>query len=254
MVFALLYVLIGTLLSCYLWKKRVINRIIVLIIAGTSTLAGFVFLVPLMPVEFYGLITIISGQQTLTPAAIGIALILTITLLSGRIFCAHLCPLGTIQELVYAIPGKKIHFVNPQIFEVIRVLFVIIFLISALYAINVISFFGVYDFFAMKISAWFLVMVLILLVAVQIYRPICRAICPFGLIFSVLAHFGLYKLQQTQSCTNCRKCEKICPVDAAYNKISKRECYLCGKCVEVCPVDAIQFNIGRKETIRYPYK
>ena len=52
----------------------------------------------------------------------------------------------------------------------------------------------------------------------------------------------------TEKCTGCSLCVKVCPFDAMHLVNEKAEadekCTLCGACVKVCPVDAI--NIERK--------
>ncbi|MHA2426732.1 MAG: FAD-binding protein [Candidatus Hermodarchaeia archaeon] len=52
----------------------------------------------------------------------------------------------------------------------------------------------------------------------------------------------------TEKCTGCGLCVKVCPFDAMHLINEKAEadekCTLCGACVKVCPVDAI--NIERK--------
>ncbi len=49
----------------------------------------------------------------------------------------------------------------------------------------------------------------------------------------------------TESCTGCEKCVKVCPVDALYMeegvaKLKEELCISCSACVTACPVDAIE--------------
>jgi len=70
---------------------------------------------------------------------------------------------------------------------------------------------------------------------VFLYRPVCRILCPFGVLFSVFAEFSLFRLRRTDACISCRKCENVCPAGTARAEDPKRECYLCGRCIDTCP-------------------
>ncbi|MDD1715721.1 MAG: 4Fe-4S binding protein, partial [Methanolinea sp.] len=107
---------------------------------------------------------------------------------------------------------------------------------AALFTVNLVEYIGVYDFFSFTLSAGFLFFLLLLALSVVLYRPVCRGICPFGLLFSIPAHFSRYRLIGTRECIRCKKCEKACPTHAAGPDTSKRECYLCARCTAACPV------------------
>jgi polyferredoxin len=105
---------------------------------------------------------------------------------------------------------------------------------------------GIYEFFSLTLSVGLFVFLLFLTLSVVLYRPVCRGICPFGLIFSIPAHFSLSRLRRTDACINCRKCEKACPAHVAGRDASKRECYLCARCTAACPVQgALVYGQGK---------
>ncbi len=240
--FALLYMAAGTPLALYLWWSNAMDRRVVLGLAGISSLAGFVFLAPIMPAEFNGLAGIFLGGQTLTPAILGIGFVLALAVLSGRVFCAHLCPVGAIQELAYALPGKKI--IATRAPEVIRLGIFLAAVVAAAYSVNLVGLTGIYDFFSLTVTAGFFVAAGLLMTGIFLYRPVCRLLCPFGVLFAALSLFPFRKMQRTGACISCGKCEKACPTGAAGEGASKRECYLCGRCGEVCPADAIRMTPG----------
>lgn len=248
--YALCYIGSGTLLAAYLWYSGVMTRQILLLVTGLSTLTGFVFVAPIMPMELGGIINVITGASALNVGIIVICTIIALTLVPGRIFCGQICPVGSLQELAYAVPVTKIVIRRTTILEIIRLVFFIATAIAAVYFIDLMAFTGLYDLFSLTISAGLVVAWGIVLLSVYLYRPVCRIICPFGVIFSQLAEFSSFRLRRTETCINCKKCEKTCPANTAGKRDSKGECYLCGRCTEICPTKgALKYNLqdnGRK--------
>jgi polyferredoxin len=212
------------------------TRKIVLLAAVTGTFAGFVFLSPIMPMELGGIINAASGVSALTCGVIIICAVTAGALVVGRTFCGTICPVGLLQELVYTAPVKKIIIQHPRILELIRLAVFAFIVIAAISLVDLMAFTGLYDLFSLTFSAGFAVAAGIVLISVVIYRPICRIICPFGVLFSLFAQFSWFRLRRTDTCINCRKCERNCPTLTAGTNDSKRECYLCGRCTGVCPV------------------
>jgi len=235
--FAVLYMITGTTLTAYLWKSGNISRNISRIIILLSALTGFVFLAPLMPMEFTGMVHLALGTQALTPGILGILVVLILAFIAGRSFCAHICPVGSVQELASDIPLKKIDISRTRILEMIRFGIFIAIVAAGLYFINLMEYTGIYDFFSLTLTAGFFIFAALLGLSVLIYRPVCRIVCPFGVLFSLAGHFSRNLLVRTGACINCKKCEKTCPAHCAEKGASKRECYLCGRCTKICPVN-----------------
>ena len=234
--YALIYMGIGTLLTAYLWFKGVMTRKIVLLAAVLGILAGFVFLAPIMPMELGGIINVISGASALTYGVVVISTVIALALVVGRTFCGTICPVGLLQELVYAMPVKKIVIQHTQVLELIRLAVFAVTVISAFYLIDLMSFTGLYDLFSLTISAGFAIAGSIILVSVFLYRPICRIICPFGYSSPSLrnsAGSGCGAMRPASTAGNVRKPALPLPQE---RHDSKRECYLCGRCTGVCPV------------------
>lgn len=234
--FALIYMLAGVPLVAYLWKTGNMDHTTALLVLALSTMAGFVFLSPIMPMEFIGLIRLATGSGLLVPGIIGILIVLAISLLVGRMFCGHICPVGSIQELTSHAPLKKIDIRNTIVPEIIRFIVFIVVVAGGVYLIDLMAYTGVYDFFSLTLTAGLFVFAALLVLSAFLYRPVCRFLCPYGLLFSLLSHVSRYRLKRTEKCIQCRKCEKVCPVHVAEAGASKRECYLCGRCTEACPV------------------
>jgi len=235
-VYALTCMGIGTVLAAYLWHTGVMTRKVVLLAAGLGTITGFVFLAPIMPLELGGIINVLSGASALTYGVVIICSVIVLALVTGRTFCGTLCPVGLLQELLSAVPVKKIVILDTRVPEGIRLAVFAVTSVAAFYLIDLMSFTGLYDLFSLTISAGLAAALGILLVSVFLYRPICRIICPFGVLFSLFAEFSWFRLRRTETCISCRKCEKTCPTRSAGPDDSKRECYLCGRCTAVCPV------------------
>jgi len=236
--FALVYMAAGSVLVGYLWYSRVMTRRLVLLAALQSTLCGFVFVAPIMPQEIGGLVNAATGVSAITPGIVAICAVIGLALVFGRTFCASICPVGSVQELAYALPVKKYVIRNRRLAEAIRLVVFVAAVVAALYLVDLMEYTGLYDLFALTVSALAVVALGIVVLSVFVYRPVCRLLCPFGVLFSLAAQFGRFRLHRTDSCISCRKCEKACPASTAGKDDPKRECYLCGRCTEVCPKDS----------------
>ena len=121
-------------------------------------------------------------------------------------------------------------------FMLIRAGFFIVFLLMAfLLSASFLAYFGIRDFFYLVFTAGTVVFIGVLLLSMTFYRPFCRLICPYAVLLSLGAWKGLFKLQRTDACIECKKCEKACPTDEAKREDGKAECYLCGRCTDICP-------------------
>jgi len=234
--YALTYMGIGTLLAAYLWHTGVMTRKVVLFAATLGTITGFVFLAPIMPLELGGIINVLSGASALSYGVVIICSVIVLALVTGRTFCGTICPVGLLQELLSAVPVKKIVIQDTRVTEGIRLAVFAVTSVAAFSFIDLMSYTGLYDLFSLTISAGLAAALGILVVSVFLYRPVCRIICPFGVLFSLFAEFSWFRLRRTETCISCRKCEKTCPTQTACPDDSKRECYLCGRCTGVCPV------------------
>ena len=226
----------GTLPAAYLWHAGVMSRKAVIVAAVPATLAGFVFLSPLMPLELGGIVNVITGASAATYGIIVICSVIALALVTGRVFCGTLCPVGMLQELAYAVPVKKIVVRRTEVLEWIRLAVFAAAAIAAVYLVDILEFTGLYDFFALTLSAGFIVAAGLFILSAFVYRPVCRVLCPFGVLFSLASEFSLFRLRRTASCTGCLRCEAACPARTAGAADSKRECYLCGRCTDACRV------------------
>jgi polyferredoxin len=235
------YAIFAVIALGVLWYSGKINRKKALIFLFISTALGFLIFAPVAPHNFQQLILrgITSLGASLQVAAIGLILLLLLSLIFGRIFCGHICPAGAIQELASLVPLPKIGQKWKEISRGIRALVFVIVLAAAFgWSVGIIGYFGLEEFFSLDVtSVLFYVFLGVLLLSTVVYRPFCRFICPYGLLLSLTAAVSSFKFRRTDKCIECRLCEKACPTNEAKMGDRKSECYMCGRCVEVCPVE-----------------
>ncbi len=138
-------------------------------------------------------------------------------LLFGRVFCAAVCPLGGIQDVVVMNPVK----VPTQLDQALRLLPSVYLGAAVLCAATgagfiicrydpFIALFRLSGSFAMLVTgAFFLVL------GIFIARPYCRWLCPYGVLLSWLSWLSWHHARITpDECIQCRLCEDSCPFNA----------------------------------------
>lgn len=158
-------------------------------------------------------------------SAIGFFLLpLIFTLFFGRTFCAGVCPLGVIQELVAIRPIE----IQPWLQKTLGIIPFIYLGLGVLYAATASDFvicrydpfIGIYRF-----NGSFLMFMLgggLLLTGVFIARPYCRFLCPYGVLLNWVSRFSKFHLTITpSSCIDCKLCEHSCPYGAIEKPVPK---------------------------------
>jgi ferredoxin len=68
----------------------------------------------------------------------------------------------------------------------------------------------------------------------------CRYLCPYGALLGFFGRLAPLKVtRDPATCTDCRKCTKVCPARLpvhAMNRVASVECTSCQDCVAACPV------------------
>lgn len=142
---------------------------------------------------------------------------LVYTLFFGRTFCAGVCPLGAIQDVLLLRPVTM----KTWLQKVLGLIPYIYLGLSVLYAATATDFIicrydpfiGIYrfdaTFFMFSIGAIFL------LLSAFVARPYCRFFCPYGVLLNWMSRFSKHHLTITPSkCIQCRLCENSCPLGA----------------------------------------
>lgn len=245
------YALAMILLIGYLWYSRRWKKKMGWLLLITSAALGFLIFSPVAPWQFQQLVLrdVQGLGAPLVAGAVGLMIVLILTVVFGRFFCGYLCPVGAVQEIAYLAPVPKVRPIRKTLFQAIRAIVFLVFLFMAFaLSASLLAWFGIRDFFFLVISAGSIVFLVILLISLAFYRPFCRLVCPYGVLLSLGAIPGLFKIRRTDACIECGKCERACPTDEAKRGDAKAECYLCGRCTDVCPKEgALRYVRHQKE-------
>ena len=154
------------------------------------------------------------------------ALPLFFSLLFGRVFCAAVCPLGAIQDLVVyrpvKVPRPLAHALGmiPYLYLGGAVLFAAMgsaFLICRYDPY--VAFFRLTGKFGMLVFGGSL-----LVIGMFVARPYCRFLCPYGVLLNWTSRFSWKHLTITpDTCISCRLCEEACPFDCIRTPTLDRE-------------------------------
>ena len=142
---------------------------------------------------------------------------LLFALLFGRVFCAGVCPIGALQELVNVKNlrvSKSVALVLgliPWVYLALAVLFALT--RSGFLLCRFDPFVGIFrlggDWLMIAFGALFL------LTGIVVGRPFCRFLCPYGALMGLFSRFAFFRTKITrQTCINCDLCHDSCPVDA----------------------------------------
>lgn len=148
------------------------------------------------------------------------------TLFYGRTFCAGVCPLGAIQDLVIIKPISLPKWLNKTLGLIPYVYLSLAVLFAATGTDFIICrydpFVGIF-----RMDAKFLMVVLgvaFLLLGMFVGRPYCRFLCPYGVLLSWMSRFSKKHVTITPSeCIQCKLCSNSCPFDAIDYPTNEKE-------------------------------
>lgn len=167
----------------------------------------------------------LSGNEAVLPLGVAAFFILPLVfaLLFGRVFCAAVCPLGAIQEMMILFPVRLPRPLN-QALGMIPVFYLgTAVLLASTGAAFIICrhdpFVPVFRFSGEPLLV--LTGAGLLLLGIFVARPFCRFGCPYGVLLNWMSRLSKWHATITpDECVQCRLCERACPFDAIRPAVS----------------------------------
>ena len=236
---------------------RLIIAIIILVLSILG-ISGVFYPANILDIEMCTLVQRIIFDCSITAILLFIILI-TITLIFGRIYCSTLCPLGIIQEIFAIFAFKKHNEYSGN--------YIIKYIISGISlgcliggSAIIIKFIDPYTLFGSAISITILGIIAISLILSIVFfknRFFCTNICPIGALLGYISKFSFNKIYMNNECISCGMCERSCPagcINANENIIDNEICLKCLKCIDICPKGAIKYGKRPKPEIKFSIK
>lgn len=204
------------------------------------------------------------------------------TLLFGRIYCSTVCPAGTLQDAVILIrrksgKGKSYRYENGNparygvLFAYIASLAAGVIIVGYIIepwnmmrnvasgvnpADTAMTWQSIGIAVGVGIAAGIIGLGAILVWAWNSGRAFCTKVCPIGTLLGCLHSQTLFHIAiDPDKCTNCMKCEDICPsrcIKVAERQVDNSRCVRCFDCTSVCTDDAIRFQINKERHRQTP--
>jgi len=161
----------------------------------------------------------LSDHRYALSVVVGVFFVLPLVfaLLFGRVFCAAVCPLGAVQELVLLKPVRLPSWLDSAL-GVVPFAYLGA---AVLYAATGASFIICrYDpfvlFFRLSGAEGMLVYgAAMVLLSIFVGRPYCRYLCPYGALLRIVSPLAKWRASTTPGqCINCHLCADACPYGA----------------------------------------
>lgn len=189
---------------------------------------------------------------------------IVVTFIFGRIYCSSVCPLGTLQDIFLRVPRMTAKMSNRRPFRyspgltTLRLSMLIIVFGALIAGITIPAL--ILDPFAIfckiinplaaaSASAFAVTLITVLLIAwlaARKGRLWCNTMCPVGAILGVVSRHSVFHFDiNTDTCTNCRKCEYVCKaqcINLDDHVVDGSRCINCFNCVAVCDDNSISYT------------
>lgn len=225
----------------------------------------------LFPLTIYyfspALIIIAAADGIVATSFIIFTVMFFLSLVFGRLFCGWVCPAGGLQEASFMINNKaarggKAYRIKYYIWVPWLLLIILLFIraggirqVDPLYHIpGGISVSQPGDY----IIYFFIVGLIFILSLTAGKRAFCHYLCwmaPFMIIGtkikSVRLWPSLHLTTVSDTCNNCKRCNKECPMSLDVNTLvnsgieNNPECILCAACIDACPQSVLRFSFSK---------
>jgi len=197
--------------------------------------------------------------------------------LLGRWYCAALCPLGTLQDLVSLLRGKNRAYRGPNR-PARAIAFVAALCLVAVGATGLASWIDPWSLFgkfftydlrplvqlarredipglsAATVIASGVALAAVLSSSFLSGRWFCGNLCPIGGALGVLNRFAPLRIRlEPNACLSCGACASVCRascVDAAVKRLDATRCINCLACIGACPTRALYYGPIRRVPAR----
>ena len=240
-----------------------------LYVARPAGVEGWLPIAGLMNSKYF----LLTGHvSAIHPAAMFLFLtFLLMSLLLKKAFCAWLCPVGTLSEVLWKL-GRRVFGCNLRLprwadlpLRGLKYLLLgfFVFVIGAMSAEALESFmqtpYGLVadvkmlNFFREMGLTASIVMALLVLLSMLVENFWCRYLCPYGALMSLVSLLSPVKIRRdAEACIDCSKCARACPAGLPVDRlmqIRSAECSACMVCVAACPAqNALQFALPPRRT------
>jgi ferredoxin-type protein NapH len=228
------------------------------LLSGNLSASKFIGLIPLAD-PLAALQIFLTGHVLRQETLIGVAIIFGFYLLvSGRTFCAWMCPVNMVTDLAGWLRSKleirALFHVHRNVRYFILAATLILSAITGVAAFEWVSPVGMmHREIIFGIGFGFLALLSIFLFDLLILKNgWCGHLCPLGAFWSLVGKVGLVRVRFNKtSCTHCGECAKVCPEPQVLNlkKLDERglvfsgECSNCGRCTALCPEGSLAFDL-----------
>ena len=218
-------------------------------------------------------LTLVATGQLLQRIAVSSFILLGAVLVSAVIFrrgfCGYICPLGTLQELCSRLGRrlfKRTYRLPAAVDRPARWLKYVVLVVVVVGSVKAA------DLVIRPYDPWVAyhhltsnevwiefpwgvgILAATLLGALFFNSVFCKYLCPMGAVLAAITPFALMRVRRNaETCIDCRRCDRICPVDLDVSRqavLSSPECLDCHECVNVCPVaDTLAVENRRRKLV-----
>lgn len=196
---------------------------------------------------------------------------LLMSVLLKKAFCAWLCPVGTLSEVLAKVGrfilGRNLHPPKWLDYPLRSLKYILLALFASLIGVmsaeallefmqtpyGLLADVKMLNFFRdMSLTAAIVIAVLMLL-SMVVQNFWCRYLCPYGALLGLASLLSPVKIRRdADACIDCGKCAKACPAHLKVDElvqIRSVECSACMACVAACPAeDALQLALPPRKT------
>lgn len=238
------------------------------VVSRPPSVDGFLPISSLMALKYW----VLSGDfPMMHPSGLLILLFILLTaVLLKRGFCSWVCPVGLLNEgltKIHALVFEKPRQVRKWIDYPLRGIKYLILLFFAWTILgmdtptlqaflnspfNKTADIKMLYFFTEATPLTIQVLIGLLVLSLLLRNFWCRYLCPYGALLGATSWFSVFKIRRNaETCTDCKKCSRVCPVNIKVHKagtVMSDECHACLQCTMVCPVkDTLQLSAPKRK-------